>query len=73
MLVSPVKSVQTGLSKRCHWIFPVAPESVKVVDPESQILATDEAIVPATDTGYTFINPETLLVTDGEQVPLTIQ
>ena len=49
------------------------PDNVNVAAPESHMLVTEELIVPATDGPYTFINPDTSLVTAGVQVPLTIQ
>ena len=71
--VSPDKSVQIGLSKRCHWIVvPTFPDNVKVVVDPEQIEEVPET-VPATETGATTIPPDTLLVSVGEQVPLTIQ
>ena len=53
-------------------MVPTFPANVSVEVVPEQIDEVPE-IVPATEVGDTLINPETLLVTAGPQVPVTIQ
>jgi hypothetical protein len=57
----------------CHWIVPVYPLNVSVVLFVPEQTDAEPEAVPATEVGATVIAPETFDVTDGVQVPETIQ
>ena len=70
--VAPAISVQTVLSKTCHWMVPTFPDKVSVVVDPKQPEAVP-FIVPAAEAGAIVIAPETELVMGEEQVLLTTQ